>query len=143
MAERSIVVCGLPGAQGSKRFVGISKAGRGILIESSKKVAPWREAVKWAALQPWPHHCITGPVYVGITFTLPRPKSAPKSRIYPDGAPDLDKLCRAVFDSLTQAGAIEDDSRVVRSSLKKLYVGHADALPHPGAVIHISSMERE
>jgi len=83
---------------------------------------------------------IKGPVYIGITFTLPRPKSAPKRRIYPDGKPDLDKLCRSTWDALAQAGAIEDDSRVVRSSLKKLYVGHADALPHPGAVIFISSM---
>ena len=42
-------VFGLPGPQGSKRFVGRTKTGRGLMVESSAKVKPWREAVKWAA----------------------------------------------------------------------------------------------
>jgi len=38
MNEIFIPVLGIPAAQGSKKHVG-----RGILIESSKKVAPWRQ----------------------------------------------------------------------------------------------------
>jgi len=142
----TIVVCGLPAPQGSKRHVG-----RGILVESSKAVKPWREAVKWAYLQQKPLQdrawdgqtlpMITGPVRVDITFTLPRPKSAPKSRVYPVSAPDIDKLCRSTFDALTQVGSIEDDSRIVASSQRKLYVGHPEALSHPGAVITIERMD--
>ena len=39
-------VYGQPAPQGSKRHVG-----GGRMIESSKAVAPWREAVKWAAIE--------------------------------------------------------------------------------------------
>ena len=45
----TIKVYGIPGPQGSKKFCGVSKSGRGIMVESSAKVKPWREAVKWAA----------------------------------------------------------------------------------------------
>ena len=41
----TIRVYGTPAPQGSKRHVG-----RGVMVESSKKVKPWREAVKQAAL---------------------------------------------------------------------------------------------
>ena len=41
----SIVAYGSPAPQGSKRHVG-----RGVMVESSKAVKPWREAVKAAAI---------------------------------------------------------------------------------------------
>ena len=46
MARRHLAftVRGIPGAQGSKRHVG-----HGVMIESSKKVKPWRSDVKAAA----------------------------------------------------------------------------------------------
>ena len=44
----TITVYGMPGPQGSKRFVG-TRGGRGVMVESSAKVKPWREAVKHAA----------------------------------------------------------------------------------------------
>ena len=72
-------VYGLPGPQGSKRFVGKSKSGRGIMVESSAKVRPWREAVKWAAMQAGAR-IPDGPLWVSMVFTLPKPKSAPKRR---------------------------------------------------------------
>ena len=59
-------VNGTPGAQGSKRHVG-----HGVMIESSKKVKPWRTDVKTAAehatgnvahFDPWTPH--TGPVHI-------------------------------------------------------------------------------
>ena len=46
MNEIFIPVLGLPAAQGSKKHVG-----RGILVESSKKVAPWRQDVRYAAVE--------------------------------------------------------------------------------------------
>jgi hypothetical protein len=43
------MVTGTPAPQGSKKFVGTTKTGRGILAESSKKVKPWRMDVKAGA----------------------------------------------------------------------------------------------
>jgi Holliday junction resolvase RusA-like endonuclease len=144
-----IRVVGLPGPQGSKKFVGLSKRGRGIMIESSAKVKPWREAVKAAAIEALEEgalslerHCngaIRGPVHAEMIFTLPRPKSAPKSRVLPDRKPDLSKLVRSTEDALTSACAYEDDARIVVEVTRKVYVGSndPDALPTPGAVIRL------
>ena len=140
-------VLGSPAPQGSKRFIGLSKkTGRGIMIESSKRVKPWRESVRWAATyemtrlkmmaQP---NSIVGPVDLEITFTLPKPKSAPKRTVtYPSKYPDLSKLVRSTEDSLSEVGIWEDDARIVRCVSMKFYPGqHPDALDVPGAVIRI------
>ena len=66
-------VHGLPAPQGSKRHVG-----HGVMVESSKKVKPWREAVKWVALEAKEPGVVTfptGAVRTGITFWMPRPRS--------------------------------------------------------------------
>jgi crossover junction endodeoxyribonuclease RusA len=74
----------------------------------------------------------TGPVAVHVKFVMPRPKhhyrtgrnahllrdSAPE---YPTGKPDLDKLCRALLDSLTAAGVVKDDAQVVWLDAIKVY----------------------
>lgn len=126
-------VYGIPGPQGSKRFVGHAKNGRGIMIESSKKVRPWRAAVKQAAVES--RKKISGPVELFITFTLPRPKSV--KRALPDRKPDLSKLVRSTEDALTDAGIWEDDARVVTCFASKHYVGDFKALDSPGASITI------
>ncbi len=139
----TITVTGTPAPQGSKKFMGI-KGGRGILVESSKAVKPWREAVKWAALDTCVHTCrsghegpcISGAVLVDMTFTLPKPKSA-KSGAHANKKPDLSKLVRSTEDALTDAGIWEDDSRVVYCCARKLYVGDANSIRTPGAVILI------
>ena len=132
----TIVAIGTPGPQGSKRFMG-TRGGRGVLIESSKKVKPWREAVVWAAREAGGR--VVGPVVVEMIFTLPKPKSAPKRRkLWPDRKPDLSKLVRSTEDALTDAGAWEDDARVVELRTAKRYPGEgADALDVPGCVIRI------
>jgi len=97
-----IRVYGTPAPQGSKKFVGIHR-GRGIMVESSKKVKPWRQDVKAAALDALEkdslsieRHCngaIPGAVSLEIIFTLQKPKSAPKNRkTWPDKKPDLPNL---------------------------------------------------
>lgn len=146
----TITVYGSPAPQGSKRFVGHAKNGRGILIESSKSVKPWREAVKCAAIEQTrpPNYDgiighgftpLSGPIIAHMIFTLPKPKSAPKSRrTWPDRKPDLSKLVRSTEDALTDAGVWEDDARIVRCVASKVYPGEGtDALNTPGAVIRI------
>lgn len=135
-------VHGIPAPQGSKRHVG-----GGRMIESSKKVGPWREAVKAAVLTATGRRPTTvdGPVRVGITFILPRPKghygtgrnagrvrtSAPAE---PTTKPDLDKLLRSTLDALTDVGAIRDDAQVVRIEAAKVYSWPEEP---PGATIHV------
>lgn len=134
-----IVVRGNPAPQGSKRHVG-----NGVLIESSKKVKPWREAIRWAVIEAG-RPMIHGPVRVDIVFTLARPRKyarASATEVRPAVRPDGDKLTRAVWDALVGAGAIEDDSRVVAWSGAKYYAGSAAALNSPGAVIQVLAMER-
>lgn len=133
-----ITVYGLPAPQGSKRHVG-----GGRMIESSKKVKPWREAVKRAALEEirkrdgWAP--MDGPLWVDIVFWMPRPKSISKKRRFPDRTPDLSKLIRSTEDALTDAGVWVDDARVVSCAAKKVYCGGVlpNALQVPGAVIKV------
>ena len=65
-----IVVYGAPAPQGSKKFVGTTKTGRGIMVESSAKVKPWRQDVKDAArIVMGTHAPLDGPLVVVMTFT--------------------------------------------------------------------------
>ena len=138
-AGRSVEFCvyGIPGPQGSKRHVG-----GGRMIESSAKVKPWREAVKWAALEAMAATGIAmldGPLRLTVVYTLPKPSSAPKRRrTYPDKKPDGSKLQRSTEDALTDAGLWRDDARVVEWIGVKAYPGeHPDALHAPGARIRV------
>jgi Holliday junction resolvase RusA-like endonuclease len=126
-----IKVYGDPAPQGSKKHVG-----GGRMVESSAKLKPWREAVKWACIEA-KVETIPGPVSVEITFTMRKPLSAPKRRrTYPDRKPDIDKCARAVNDALVQANVIEDDARIVHQVVAKVFPKeHEKALDHPGALI--------
>lgn len=114
-------VIGLPGAQGSKRHVG-----HGIMVESSKKVAPWREAVANAARTAHHgHQPLDGPLSLTVVFRLPATsswKAADRTRgwRWKDRTPDLDKLLRSTGDALTQAGVIADDARLVNITARKI-----------------------
>jgi crossover junction endodeoxyribonuclease RusA len=133
-------VLGTPAPQGSKRHVG-----RGILVESSKAVAPWREAiVAQAQRDDVAGRHLDGPLIVAIEFYLPRPKAhhgarglLPSAPPYPHHKPDIDKVARACLDALVQADVIADDARIVDLIVYKRY---ADDTP-PGALIGIGDHE--
>lgn len=122
-----IIVRGTPAPQGSKRHVG-----NGRMIESSKAVGPWREAVRaetQRVMGDFPSVC---PVKIVVWFYLSRPKghyrTGRNAHLLRDGAPDrpagtpdLDKLVRAVLDGLTAGGAWKDDGQVVTLIAAKLY----------------------
>ena len=139
-----VVVYGNPAPQGSKKFVGLSKTGRGLMVESSKKVKPWRMDVKAAAEAVALHAMHTlpldGPLVVSMVFTMPKPASAPKRRTtWPDKKPDLSKLVRSTEDALTDAGLWVDDARVVEySRLAKVFPGEdPQAMASPGVRITV------
>ena len=148
-----ITVIGMPAPQGSKRGIVNRGSGRVSMVESSKKVAPWREAVKQAAAR---HPDIfTGPLSVEVTFTLPRPASHYRTGkhahllrdaapVWPHRKPDVDKLLRATLDALTDAGIWTDDALAVEATGRKTYpdVG-IDSLDRPGAIIRITPLVAE
>ena len=124
-----LFVPGIPAAQGSKRHVG-----RGVMIESSKRLRPWRATVTAAIVEAGWHlePVLSGPVAVSLLFTFPRPRahygtggnanrlkdSAPE---WHDKRPDADKLARAVLDAITESGTIRDDAQVVSLQVRKRY----------------------
>lgn len=119
LTHLSFDVVGLPAPQGSKRHVG-----RGVLVESSRLVAPWRDSVAYAcraAIAEAGWQTLDEACVASVWFYLPRPKSAPKRRIWPDRKPDIDKLARSTLDALGTAGAYTDDARVVSLRLTKVY----------------------
>jgi crossover junction endodeoxyribonuclease RusA len=110
-----VFVPGRPAPQGSKRYLG-QHGGKGITVEMSKKVAPWRTDIRDAlcARGTWCRIDAARPVAVQLQFVMPRPASAPKRRTPPAvKRPDLDKLVRAVLDAIGSAGIWHDDSQVV------------------------------
>ena len=142
----TITVFGTPKPQGSKRFVGVSKKGRGILVESCKEVKPWREAVKWAAVDVMDRskreyggfgqeEAFAGAVTVEVDFYFVHPKTG-KRRPTHSVKPDIDKLLRSTFDALTDAGVFEDDSRICSVQARKHYATQFSPVP-AGAVIRV------
>lgn len=143
----SLTVYGIPAPQGSKKPVGnrISKRGNlvPVLVESSKKVKPWREAVDDTArkalgrIPGWVK--LDGPLIAEMHFTLPAPQRMPKGRTAPTVYPDLSKLLRSTEDALTTAGVWADDARVVRyRDMSKNYPGAGPyALEQPGVTLLI------
>lgn len=129
--ELLIEANGLPVSQGSHQVFN----GRIVQVNSAKHKA-WRNAVCFAAMDQIPEgwQKIDEPVEVSIIFYLPRPATV--KREFPAVTPDLDKLARAVLDSLTTAGIYTDDARVVRLTATKLYADHRG----PGALIRVNTL---
>jgi Holliday junction resolvase RusA-like endonuclease len=131
MAEVSLSVTGDPASQGSHAIM----HGRIVQVNSSKHKA-WRKAIVQEAIATLPDDWqpIDEPCELIVNFYLPKPKTV--NRQLPSVSPDLDKLIRAVGDSLTDSGVVTDDSRIVRISARKLY---AEGIP-PGATIQVKTL---
>ena len=110
------------------------------MVESSKRVKPWREDVRQAALD-LHHPTIVGAVAVRIRFGFPRPKShfgtgrnaskvkasAPKYCLS-RAVGDIDKLTRSTLDALVSAGLLGDDSQVCHLVAERVYATRTGAL---------------
>jgi Holliday junction resolvase RusA-like endonuclease len=131
MAEVSLSVVGDPASQGSHAIM----QGR-IVQVNSKKHKAWRNAITQTALATLPADWqpIDEPCELIVNFYMPKPASVKRS--LPTVSPDLDKLIRAVGDSLTDSGVVVDDSRIVRISARKLYAIGIE----PGATIEVKTL---
>lgn len=131
MNELSFFAPGRPAPQGSKRYVG-----HGVMVESSKRVKPWRSDVRDAAINAMGHLSpLSGAVRVTLRFVLGRPKGHLRTgkkqtdgfRLLPSAPrhhatkPDLDKLIRAALDAMTGV-CWRDDSQVVSLICEKGYI---------------------
>ena len=113
------------------------------MVESSKKVKPWRFAVNQAALETG-HEMFDGPVYVGITFLFTRPKAhyntkgilKPNAPFHKVSKPDIDKLCRSTLDGITGI-LLKDDSQVACLMATKQYANEGEYI---GAIITINPL---
>lgn len=127
MSEIRFIAYCTPAPQGSMRPYQDKRTGRlGVKSENSKTM-PYRHLVAQIAAEAMkdanlslplaPQHV---PVRATITWTLRKPPSAPKSRIWPSRKPDADKLLRATLDALT--GILwHDDAQVVEVRAAKQY----------------------
>lgn len=132
-----LTVYGIPLPQGSKTAFVVK--GRAVVTDGKKGPAlkEWRNAIAsearvWLAKNGAPAP-LDGPVIVTATFYLPRPKSAPKRVIFPATKPDLDKLTRALGDSLSGI-AYTEDSRIVDLHVKKRFA--IDSPPRAEIEVH-------
>jgi Holliday junction resolvase RusA-like endonuclease len=125
-------VLGIPVPQGSKEGFYNPKLKRVMMVESNKKTQPWRDSVAAAAAQAYPvEHfpVIRSAVDVTLFFFFPfraqdlKKDGTPRARgmVPKISKPDLDKLIRAVLDSITAAGVWIDDSIVTDLTAKKRY----------------------
>ena len=100
------------------------------MVESSKYVANWRAFARMCAVAAMAGRPVIdkpNAVVVEVVFEFDRPKSHFNKKglkstvpIYHTGTPDVDKLLRALFDSMT--GVIfHDDSQVAVVRAVKLY----------------------
>lgn len=128
----TVHVIGKPVQQGSKVA---NRFGHGVRDANATKLKPWRAEVSGTVAQAmhdtgWT--TLDGPIGIELTFTHVRPAAhygtGRNAGVLKDSAPfwkstgpDIDKLTRAILDSLTDARAIRDDARVARLVVDDLW----------------------
>lgn len=138
MTTLSFTVLGRAAPQGSKKAVTLP-SGKTVLLESSKRLKPYRIAVAHAAQEAasgLSNGLYDAPVQLTVTFYFQRPKghegTGRNAGLVKSSAPawptsrqvgDVEKLCRSVCDSLVMAAVIRDDSQVVTLAARKRYAG--------------------
>lgn len=100
------------------------------MVESCKDLKPWRADIKLFAFNNVPSCWDKSlPMEVVLEFLFPRPKSHytakgvlknKAERYYTLSKNDVDKLCRAVLDSITSV-VYNDDGQVVRLVANRRY----------------------
>lgn len=124
----------------------MTRGGRTWSFHGSPRLKAWRDAVAEAAQAAFQGPPRLGPVAVGITFLMPRPKAdvdrhgqpKPTAPTYPAVRPDIDRLVRSVLDAITGV-VIADDAQVVHLEAGKVY---APPGMDPGAAVLAWTWER-
>lgn len=137
-------VYGIPRPQGSLKAFNVRGRRFPIVTSDNPRTRPWKATVTAAAVEQMQNHMYRddfpwlGAMAVALTFYLPKPKSTPKRVTYHTKLPDLDKLVRAVFDALTNAGVWKDDAQVIYLTATKLFVAETIT---PSVRVELESVE--
>lgn len=136
---------GDPSPQGSKIPGVRADGGRFVRDQGGQKLKDWRKVLTEAAElargkdteQEIPTIPKEVPVAVQIMVFVPRPKTV--KRQLPCVKPDLDKMVRAILDSMKDAGVFADDGQVVKIwALKQYADAHPDTQGLPGAWVTVT-----
>lgn len=136
-------VAGLPKPQGSKRAFVNPKTKRAVLTESAgAPLKDWRHDVKAFAIDAMVgKQMVVQPrgVHLSVEFVMPRPTSLPRNKPTPLAVkrPDLDKLVRAICDSLTGVVYADDSQAISHDVWKRI----AEIGEQPGANIAVTALE--
>ena len=130
-------IAGTPIPQGSK--TAIRHGTRARLIEANKKLKPWRNTLQTALAAQAAGRRVPGPFTIYLDFRFDPPQRPRYRDTNGEGIhavkPDVDKLTRAVLDSLTAADIIDDDARCATLTATKNYTTKRH--PTPGVRITI------
>jgi Holliday junction resolvase RusA-like endonuclease len=123
MTVEQFYVTGTPVPQGSKTSFRHSKTGAVVMVDANPALKAWRATVDATARREWSGRpALDGGVTASLLFYMPRPKGhygtgrnagilKPSAPTLMTVKPDVDKLSRAVLDSLSTAGIWTDDCR--------------------------------
>src|SRR5262245_42268183 len=121
MTPITFEVLGRPVGKGNHKAVTPKGWSRPVIIEKNSRTRVWQDAIALQARLQARGELFTGAVALSVVFYLPRPVSLPRRVVLPVKKPDLDKLLRTVFDSLTGI-VVKDDAQIVEVSASKVYV---------------------
>lgn len=137
-----IHVYGIPQAQGSMRAFLIKGQNRPIVTYDNKKTKPWKQEISGTAkalmAKEKLERCEKGEIHISCRFFFEKPKSTPARVTAKVTKPDVDKLARAVLDSLTGI-VFRDDAQVTSLAASKAFCGTES--PHVKIEIEIPSGE--
>lgn len=120
-------VFGIPAPQSGTRIVPTKAGPRGVST-GGRDLLPWRQAVASAAAVAMARHgVLDGPLNLDVEFRFPMPKSRPKyirlrGFIPKATTPDVDKLLRALGDSLQAGGLVHSDAQLADVRARKVEV---------------------
>lgn len=142
MSEHTFTIRGRAVPQGSKKAFVNKHTGRAVITEQhGTRHKDWRRNVTLMAQNAptRPEQPLEGPVAVYVDLRFSRPKNHYHHRksgsVLRDDAPeyvatkavgDIDKLERAIYDALTDAGWVRDDSQIASNRTIKRWTEGAD-----------------
>lgn len=144
----TFTVLGKPAPQGSKTY-----KGRGVMVDSCKRLKAWRQLVRKTAksLRPpgW-YAKLDAPICISVVFVFARANdqyvnnTPGPDRLKPDAPQqctkrigDVDKLCRAILDSLSEGVVYHDDAQVIDLIAHKRYANDRE---QPCAIITVTAL---
>lgn len=125
MSYLAFTVYGTPVPQGSSRAFIPKGWERPVITAANAKTKPWRQEIAGTAKAEMETYGVAPmlagePVWISVEFFFEKPRSISKRVTHKTTKPDIDKLLRAVLDSLTGI-VFKDDSQVCSTSARKRF----------------------